>query len=342
MSNNLLIGITQKGTIHTDADPPISTDEMFRRVKESGAYDYMDKTPPEAEVGDYAKAAEKYDLPVLAGGWFYTLGRDEALLEKNLQIAQTLGSKVHNTQIMAAGADGHAVTNERVLEAYLRAYDFGMKLGVTPCFEVHVNMWSEDFRRVNEVAEMVHRRGVPFNMTLDHSHVIFKIDNPEEWDVFAVEDAQERARYSIRQAVESGELILDPFKPNNVCSQWIEANYPRHMHARAAVPAGPKNKWARHEDGRMGRGIQYPFIEPQPGQWHTEWDESRLEPWKEVVRQALQHHATHAESNLHQVSTEFIPNPDYGGGAKYSILENSIACARWIRQTWQQIQSRAA
>ena len=342
MAKDLLIGIAQKGTIHTDADPPITVDEMFRRVKESGAYDYMDKTPPDEEMGEYIEASEKYELPILAGGWRYTLGRDEPLLEHNLRKANTLGSKVHNTQIMAAGADGRAVTNEQVVETYLRTYDEGLKLGVTPCFEVHVNMWSEDYRRVNEVAEEIKKRGIPFYMTLDHSHVIFKIDNPEEWDSFNVEDPEERARYSIRQAAESGELVLDPAKPNHICGQWIEANYPRHMHARAAVPAGPKNLWARHENGQLGRGIQYPFIKPKPGEWHSEWDQSRLEPWNEVVRQALRHHASNDESNLHQVSTEFIPNPDYGGGAKYSLLENGIACARWIRSTWQQILAQAA
>ena len=25
---------------------------------------------------------------------------------------------------------------------------------------------------------------------------------------------------------------------------------------------------------------------------------------------------------------------DYGGGAKYSIFENNVACARWLRETW--------
>ncbi len=341
MNRKLLLGITQKNTAHAPVDPPISVDEMFRRTREAGVFDYFDKTPPEDEVDDYRRASDKYELPILGGGWFYVLGRDEALLDRNLRLGGTLGSTVHNTQVMAAGADGRAVTDEQVAELYLHAYDVGQAVGVTPCFEVHVNMWSEDFRRVERVAGLVGKRGVPYCMTLDHSHIIFKMDNPKEWDEFSVDDPAERATYSIRAAVESGELVLDPLKPGSVCARWIDAGYVRHMHARAAVPNGPENVWAKHPGGRTGRGIQYPFIEPAPGEWHSPWEEARLEPWKEVVRQMLQHHATHEESDM-QISTEFIPNTDYGEGAKYSLLANGIACARWMRQTWQQILAQAA
>ena len=68
-------------------------------VKESGVYDYFDKTPPTEEINKYIKLSEKYDLPILAGGWFYVLGRDEILLEENLKKGAALGSRVHNTQI---------------------------------------------------------------------------------------------------------------------------------------------------------------------------------------------------------------------------------------------------
>lgn len=342
MSRDLLIGIAQKGTIHTDADPPISVDEMFRRVKDSGAYDYFDKTPPDEEMADYQAARDKYELPILAGGWFYQLGGDEGLLEHNLRKAQLLGSKVHNVQILAAHASGHAVTNDEVVEAYLRAHEAGERVGVAPCFEVHVNMWSEDFRRVAEVAQAVERRGVPYRMTLDHSHVIFKIDNPAVWDDFRVPNADDQARYSIRSAMEQGTLVLDPAKPGNVTQQWIDGGWVRHMHARAAVPNGPVNVWAKHENGQHGRGIQYPFIQPAAGEWHSPWDEQRLEPWKDVVRNVLRHRVTHDDDPLHQISTEFIPNPDYGGGAKYSIFDNSVACAKWIRSTWNEMLKDAA
>ena len=87
----------------------------------------------------------------------------------------------------------------------------------------------------------------------------------------------------------------------------------------------------------MGRGVQYPFIEPKPGEWHSPWSAVRLEPWKEVLRQLLRYHATHADSPLRYISTEFIPFPDYGEGAKYSLFDNSVACARWIRQQAEEI-----
>ncbi len=46
--------------------------------------------------------------------------------------------------------------------------------------ENHINMWSEHLGRVEAVAEKVRARGVEFDMTMDHSHVIMKMDNPPE------------------------------------------------------------------------------------------------------------------------------------------------------------------
>ena len=57
------------------------------------------------------------------------------------------------------------------------------------------------------------------------------------------------------------------------------------------------------------------------------------EPKKEVLRQLMRRHATHPESRLGQISTGFIPPPDHGGGARYSIFGHNVACARWLRGT---------
>ena len=84
-------------------------------------------------------------------------------------------------------------------------------------------------------------------------------------------------------------------------------------------------------------GIQYPFVEPKPGQWHSDWRTEELEPWKEVLRHVMAYHASHDDSPLSTISTEFIPFPDYGGGGKYSIFENSVACATWLRRTWDEM-----
>ena len=338
MKDNLLFGITESGIMHTDDDPTISLENKFQMVKSSGVYDYLDKTPLKEDINRYLRYSEKYDLPILAGGWYYVLGRDEELLMDNLRIGSQLGSLVHNTQIIMDHADGTLVTNDQVAEIYLKAYELGESVGCLPTFEVHVNMWSKDFRRIEIVAEQVKRRGVPFQMTLDHSHVIFKIDNPREQEVFG-----------IQESIEKGDLVLDPFQKDHICGKWIHRGFVRHCHARAAVPNNPRNVWkhhpsleelpSQHPKDTVGRGIQYPFIKPETGQWHSDWDESKLEPWKEVLRQLMHHHASHSESTLRTISTEFIPHPDYGGGAKYSIFENSCACARWLRETWKDISN---
>ncbi len=329
----LAIGITENGVMHTDRDPPIDLDTRFRMVKASGVYDYYDKTPEDAAAVDaYLAAAEKHDLPVRAGGWYYVLGRDEALLKEKLELSARLGARVHNTQIIARHADGHMVTNDEVIAIYRDAQEWGNAVGCTPTFEVHINMWSEDFRRINEVAAAVESRGVPFRMTLDHSHVIFKIDNPVEQEVM-----------DIRESVVSGELVLDPFAPDSICQQWIDSGFVQHCHARAAVPNNPRNTLSIDRKGRPGRGVQYPFVRPEPGKYVTDdWDEDRLLPWKEVVRQLMRYHASTPSSPLGQISTEFIPFPDYGAGHGYSIFDQSVACAKWLRETWVEISSEAS
>jgi hypothetical protein len=318
----LKIGCTGGGATHSDtAIPDIAT--KVRMIKDAGVFDYIDRSPPDDEFRDLLKASERCDLPVLASGWFYALGRDEPLFERNIVKARLLGSRVHNVQLMTAHADGHVLTDSEVAEFYARAYEFGLRHDVTPCFEVHVNMWSEHFGRIERVAALVAARGLPFHMTLDHSHVVFKIDNPVEQDVQAM-----------RADVEAGRVVLDPAKPGNVCARWIAANFVAHAHARAAIPANPINMRAKHPDGSYGRGIQYPFVKPAQGQYDSEWDETRLEPWKRVIRELFAHHATDEASPLAMVSCEFIPNIDYGAGYGYSIFENNIACAHWLRAEW--------
>jgi len=323
MTKSLLFGIAESSIIHSAGDEPFCLDTKFQMVRNSDVFDYIEKTPPLAQEAEYMSCIERYNLPIHAGSWFYTLGRDEELLKANLLLGGRLGSVVHNTQIRMKHADGHLVKNSDVAEIYLRAFEWGQIAGCMPCLEVHVNMWSEDFRRVVDVADIVESYGVPFRMTLDHSHVIFKIDNPKEQKIF-----------NIGPAVESGALILDPFKPGNVCSEWIDKGFVWHAHARAAAPNNPVNVWAKHKNGTFGRGVQYPFTKPKKDEWHSDWSEEKLEPWKEVVRQLMVHHAQDQTSKLGQISTEFLPAPDYGGGARYSIFENSIACAEWLRKTW--------
>jgi sugar phosphate isomerase/epimerase len=330
MADALLFGIQTNGIKHTHDDPMPDIDTRFRMVRDAGVFDYVDKTPEPHEVEAFAAASQKYGLPVRGSGWFYTLGEHEALMRSNLETARQLGSVVHNVQIRTCKADGSMVTNDEVAACYLWAQEQGERVGVMPCFEVHVNMWSEDFRRVADVARAVEEQGVPFCMTLDHSHVIFKMNNPLEQEI-----------QNMRPAVESGELVLDPFQDGNVIDRWIHAGWIRHCHARAAVPCNPKNLTGHHEDGSVGRGIQYPFKRPAPGEYHAEWHEEALEPWKEALRHLLRHHAADAEARLGQISTEFIPGPDYGMGCRYSLFEQAVACVEWMRGEWDRARSES-
>ena len=77
-------------------------------------FDYVDKTPEQDEIISFLKAKDKYQIPIKAGGWFYTVGEHKNLLKKNLLTAQNLGSTVHNTQIQAINSDGNLVTNSEV------------------------------------------------------------------------------------------------------------------------------------------------------------------------------------------------------------------------------------
>ncbi len=330
MANDLLFGIQTNGIKHAHADAMPDVDTRFRMVRDAGVFDYVDKTPDPDQIEDFLKARDSYGIPVRAGGWFYALGEDEALLEKNLATAQRLGSLVHNVQIKLRHGDGHVVTDDELVEAYLRCVELGNKYNCVPCFEVHVNMWSEDFPRVERVGRKVEDHGAEFHITLDHSHVIFKIGNPDEQKIFDTD-----------QKITSGDLVLDPFKPGNVISKWVQAGWVKHCHARAAIPNNPKNITGKHPDGSVGRGIQYPFKQPEAGQYHASWSEAALEPWKEGIRILMRHHAGDPTSKLGQISTEFIANADYGEGCGYSLFEQAIACVEWMRSEWAIIRADA-
>ena len=326
MKNQLEFGIQTNGIKHTHLDPMPQIDKRFSMVKDASIFDYVDKTPEIEEIDLFLKASKKYKIPIKAGGWFYTIGEHKNLLKQNLKTAQSLGSKIHNTQIQSLNSDGNLVSNMEVRDAYLEAYDIGLKLGVTPCFEVHVNMWSEDFLRVVEVGNLVEDKGVEFNITLDHSHVVFKINNPKEQKI-----------YNTDKQILSGKLILDPFIKGNIVEEWIDSGWIKHCHARSAIPNNPLNIYGKHPDGKVGRGIQYPFKKPNKDEYHELWKEELLEPWKECILKLMKYHAKDPKSKLGQISTEFIPNTDYGEGCKYSLFEQGVECTKWMRNSWEKI-----
>ena len=115
---------------------------------------------------------------------------------------------------------------------------------------------------------------------------------------------------------------------------WI-----KHCHARSSIPNNPINIFGKHPDGSIGRGIQYPFKKPKKNEYHEIWDESYLEPWKECIRNLLIYHYKDPKRKLGQISTEFIPNTDYGEGCKYSLFEQAIECTNWMKKTWETVKN---
>ncbi|RAS09219.1 xylose isomerase [Cupriavidus alkaliphilus] len=315
----LLIGCNGRGAQHAPGNAP-SIDEQFRMVKTAGVFDFFDRLPQPGQEAEYLRASEKHDLPILTGLWTYTAGKDEALLVQNLRLARHAGSRCHNIMLFDAHADGHSLSDDEVVAFYCLAYEEAARLEIEITFEVHIYMWSEDFRRVLAVARKVRERGMPFNFLLDHSHVLLKLESPAEQD-----------RCGIRQDVEAGRLVLDPFEPGNIVDAWIAENMTLWHSVRPVAPNGPLNKWASHPDGQPGRACQYPFLKPRPGEWHSEWFAYKLEPSKEVVRKVLAAHFGKADSRLRYVTTEIIDLPDYGDGARYSLFEHSVALAQWLR-----------
>jgi hypothetical protein len=55
------------------------------------------------------------------------------------------------------------------------------------------------------------------------------------------------------------------------------------------------------------------------------------------VRALLRHMQQDPGHAPQQISCEFIPFADYGGGARYSIWDNNLACAAWLREEWASI-----
>lgn len=324
----LLLGCNGRGAQHAPGSPP-SIDEQFRMVKHSGVFDFFDRLPQPGQEAEYLRASEKHDLPMLTGLWTYTAGRDEALLLKNIQLTRNSGGECHNIMLFNQHADGHPLSDEEVVAFYRLAYEAGQRTGIDITFEVHIYMWSEDVRRVLAVARKVREAGMPFNFLLDHSHVLIKLESPQEQDVC-----------DLRADVESGRLILDPFEPDNIVDLWIAENMTLWHAVRPVAPGGPRNLWASHPDGRMGRACQYPFMRPRPGEWHSEWFAYKLEPTKEVVRKVLAAHLDNPDSRLRYVTTEIIDLPDYGDGARYSLFEHSVALAHWIRDTEAQLRDQ--
>jgi len=218
---------------------------------------------------------------------------------------------------------GHIVTDDELVDLYLRATEVGTRYNIQIGYEVHIQMWSEDFRRVSKVGRLIMARGVPFKFIMDYSHCLCKIGNVEE-----------QYMSGIREDVRLGRITIDPFEKGNLVDEWLNLNMVWWQQNRPAVPNNPKNMWFRDEAGKMGRGVQYPFLKPHHGEWYEEWQAYLLEPTKEVIRKTLRYHLTHDASPLELMTVDYINLPDYGQGVMYDMFENCIAVGRYIRETY--------
>ncbi len=324
MAEPILIGVNLDGVLEHDGLPLPAPAERFRMVAGAGVFDYVEKNPVRGEdLSPYFALVERHALPIRVIGGIWRAGRDEAHVAEIVAAGARFGSTVLNCQLDAHHADGHPLSDREVADFYLRAYARGEPAGCLPSLEVHVDMWSEDFARVARVARHVEQAGVPFRITLDHSHLLFKLGNRAEL-----------AASGLHDATDGGRRMLDPASPDAVYADWIARGWVAHAHARSVTPNNPANPWMRRADGRPGRGIQYPFAAPAPGTYHRAWDAAELDTWKAALRRLLQSQVHTQPARLEQISCEFIPFPDYGGGARYSIFDNNVACARWLRDTW--------
>lgn len=320
----LPVGINLDGVLVHDGLTTPQAATRFAWVRHSGAFDYIEKNiDPGEDFAPYFQLVERYGIPIRVFGGIFCAGQDEARMRWGLATGGKLGARVFNMQLYARHANGRPITDQQVADFFLDAMSHGEPVGCLPSLEVHVDMWSEQFHRVERVAELLARRHVLLRLTLDHSHLIFKIGHPEELALSDLADEPEGAR-----------ALLAPGHERTLYNQWLREGWVAHAHARSVAPGVPHNAAMNRRQSLPGRAIQYPLVQPLAGCFHTAWEVERLQPWKQAVRELLTWMQSHPKAAPQQVSCEFIPFADYGGGGRYSIWDNNLACAAWLRQEW--------
>lgn len=321
----LPIGINLDGVLVHDGLPTPDTPTRLCWVREAGVFDYIEKNlDPREDFAPYRDWVAEHGVPIGVFGSIFCAGRDEALMYWGLRTGGELGARLFNMQLFARHADGHELSDREVADWFLDAMEHGSTAGCLPSMEVHVDMWNERFHRVEAVGELLARSNVPLRLTLDHSHLVFKIGNDEEL-----------AASGLQGSADGGRARLAPGQPGTLYRQWLARGWVVHAHTRSVAPGVPGNAAMTRADGRPGRAIQYPFTEPAPGTFHRDWDAQALTTWKDAVLELLAQMKAYPDRTPQQISCEFIPFPDYGGGGRYDIWQNNIACARWLQEEWQ-------
>jgi len=325
---DFLLGCTYNFLQPGDQASPL---QRFEMVRDADVFDYINWLPPSELLSDCVAASEKTGIPMITGNYIHQLGRNDHKLAESMQNAARAGVKMVNVMLNTYAADGHELTDEEIIDTYLRTAEAGNIVNVALSFELHVDCWSEKYKRITPIIEAVKARNIPFHLTIDYSHVIFKMDNPEQQEIS-----------DVREDVEAGRIVLDPYQSGSLCAEWLAQDVVNFAQFRPVAPNNPRNIWATNPDGSLPRGIMYPFVKPEPGEWHSAWEPYRLEPCKEAFRSILRYHLAHDSSPLKYVITEMITTADYGMNAKFSIIDQNAACGRWIRDTWSQLKAMQA
>jgi hypothetical protein len=330
----LPIGINLDGVLVHDGLPLPHPATRFAWVRHSRAFDYIEKNiDPGEDFAPYFDLVDRYGVPITVFGGIFCAGLDDARMRWGIATGGRLGARIFNMQLYSRHADGRPVSDQAVADFFIDAMTHGAPLACLPSLEVHVDMWSEAFHRVEQVANLLARSNVKLRITLDHSHLVFKLGHPKELAISGITDDA------------TGHALLDPRSPNSFDKLWLREGWVAHAHTRSVATHGPLNTRTRRDNGQRGRAIQYPFVAAPTGSFGAEcqaWQAEQIEPWKLAVRQMLAWKAAHPECPLERISCEFIPFTDYGGRARYSIWENNLACAAWLRAEWAALQTAPA
>ena len=343
VARTLPIGINLDGVLVHDG---LSTPDAKTRmawVKHCGVFDYIEKNiDPSEDFHPYFRWVEQYGVPIRVFGGIFCAGQDEHRMRWGIRTGGQLGAHTFNMQLFARHADGRAITDREVADFFLDALERGHQSGCLPSLEVHVDMWSERFHRIEAVANLLARSHVDLRLTLEHSHLIFKIDNPHELALSGVDAGPD-----------GGRSQLAPGHAHTLYAAWLAQGWVVHAHTRSVTTGRACNPLARRTRELPGRAIQYPLVTPAnslagatrestSALAFADWHSDATADWKAAVRDLLRHMHAQAHKAPQQISCEFIPFADYGGGARYSIWNNNLACATWLRQEWAALQAADA
>jgi hypothetical protein len=208
----LPIGINLDGVLVHDGLPTPDTPTRLRWVREAGVFDYIEKNiDPREDFAPYPDWVAEHGVPIGVFGGIFCAGRDEALMRWGLRTGGDLGARLFNIQLFARHADGHTLSDREVADWFQDAMEHGAAAGCLPSMEVHVDMWNERFARVEAVGELLARANVPLRLTLDHSHLVFKIGNEDEL-----------AASGLAGAADGGRSRLAPGQPHTFYRDWLD------------------------------------------------------------------------------------------------------------------------